>query len=158
MATGTQSCSVSSIATKPESCRCGQGARKKESSITSCDNFKKRCKCFQKLKGCTDNCQCLGCENPYGKKVKTEYKSDSSETSKRKRRPQEMTTESMSGKHFLLKRPCLKNVSRWTLLEELALFQIAPSSLTAGDSDIDIDVIAMQYLQLVDNSGIHPKS
>ena len=42
----TQSCSVSSIATNPESCRCGLGARKKESNITSFDNFKKRCKCF----------------------------------------------------------------------------------------------------------------
>ena len=69
-----------------------------------------------------------------------------------------MTTESMSGKHFLLKRPCLESVSRWTLLEELALIQIVQSSLTAAGSDIDIDVIAMQYSQLVDNSGIHPKS
>ena len=83
----------------------------------------------------------------------------SSKTIKRKRRPQEMTTESMSGKHFLLKRPCLESVSRWTL-EELALIQIVQSSLTVGgsDIDIDIDVIAMQYSQLVDNSGIHPKS
>ena len=158
VSTETQSCSVSSMATNPESCRCGQGARKKESNITSCDNFKKWCKCFQSVKGCNDNCQCLGCENPYGKKAKTEYKSYSSETIKRKRRPQEMTTESMSGKHFLLKRPCLESVSRWTLLEELALIQIVQSSLTAGSSDIDIDVIAMQYSQLVDNSGIHPKS
>ena len=55
-----------------------------------------------------------------------------------------MTTESMSGKHFLLKRSCLESVSRWTLLEELALIQIVQSSLTAGGSDIDIDVIAMQ--------------
>ena len=45
--TETKSDSVSSIATNPESCRCGQGARKKESNIISCDSFKKRCKCFQ---------------------------------------------------------------------------------------------------------------
>ena len=110
------------------------------------------------MKGCNDNCQCLGCENPYGKKAKAEYNSYPSETSKRKRRAQEMTTESMSRKHFLLKRPCLESVSRWTLLEELALIQIVQSSFTAAGSDIDIDVIAMQYSQLVDNSGIHPKS
>ena len=53
---------------------------------------------------------------------------------------------------------CLESVSRWTLLEELALIQIVQSSLTAAGSDIDIDVIAMQNSQLVDNSGIHPKS
>ena len=50
----------------------------------------------------------------------------------------------------------MESVSRWTLLEELALIQIVQSSLTAAGSDID--VIAMQYSQLVDNSGIHPKS
>ena len=59
---------------------------------------------------------------------------------------------------ILLWDPLLESVSRWTLLEELALIQIVQFSLTAGGSDIDIDVIAMQYSQLVDNSGIHPKS
>ena len=56
-----------------------------------------------------------------------------------------MTTGSMSGKHFLLKRPCMESVSRWMLLEELALIQIVQSSLSTAGSDIDIDVIAMQY-------------
>lgn len=101
---------------------CPSCARNKESNITSCDHFKKRCKCFQSVKGCNDYCQCLECENPYGKKAKAEYNSYPSETSKRKRRAQEMTTESMSGKHFLLKRPCLESVSRWTLLEELVKY------------------------------------
>lgn len=59
VATETQSRSVNSIATNPESCHCGQGARRKESNITSCDNFKKRCKCFQSVKVCDENCQCL---------------------------------------------------------------------------------------------------
>lgn len=48
VATETQSCSVSSITTNPESCRCGQGARKKESNITSCDNSKKKMQVFSK--------------------------------------------------------------------------------------------------------------
>ena len=30
--------------------------------------IKKRCKCFQEVRSCTDNSHCLGCENPYGKK------------------------------------------------------------------------------------------
>ena len=34
VATETQSCSVCSIATNPESCRCGQGARKKKNPIS----------------------------------------------------------------------------------------------------------------------------
>lgn len=52
-----------------ECCHCGQGARKKQSNITSCDSFKKRCKCFQSVRGCSDRCQCIGCENPHGKKI-----------------------------------------------------------------------------------------
>ena len=47
VATETQSRSISNIATNPESCRCGQGARKKESNITSCDNFKKGASVFK---------------------------------------------------------------------------------------------------------------
>ena len=50
-----------------DGCRCGQGAKKKElAPIISCDEFKKRCKCFQGIMGCTEKCQCLGCKNPYG--------------------------------------------------------------------------------------------
>lgn len=51
-------------------CRCGQGAKKKASTFTSCDKFSKRCKCFQGLKGCNEKCQCLECKNPYGTKDK----------------------------------------------------------------------------------------
>ena len=42
--------------------------QKKEKDIVSCDQFKKRRKCFQGVRSCTDNSHCLGCENPYGKK------------------------------------------------------------------------------------------
>ena len=69
-----------------------------------------------------------------------------------------MTTENMSGKQFFFKRACLDNISRWTLLEELVLIQIVQLSLTSAGSEIDTDVITLQYSQLVDNSEIHPKS
>ena len=50
-----------------ECCRREQGARKKESNITSCDSFRKRCKCFQAVKACSEKFQCIGCENTNGK-------------------------------------------------------------------------------------------
>ena len=53
------------------SCRCGQGRNRNKSyynNITSCDSFGKRCKCFQALRGCGGNCQCLNCETPRGKR------------------------------------------------------------------------------------------
>lgn len=40
-----------------DSCRCGQGAKKDKKDTISCDVFKKRCKCFQGIRGCA---------NPYG--------------------------------------------------------------------------------------------
>ena len=72
---------------KSECCRCGQSAKKKDKVITSCDKFRKRCRCFQGLRGCTKNCQCYGCENPHGKR---QLSSKSLSTGTRKRRPAEM--------------------------------------------------------------------
>ena len=142
-----------------EGCRCGQGARKKQPNITSCDSFKKRCKCFQSVCGCSDTCQCIGCENPHGKKAKKEERSYPTQVGSRKRRSHELTTEGMSGKQFLLKRPHSEyNVSKWTFLEELVLIHVIQLNLTKGGSDIDIGAIASQYSQLVDNNSIYPKS
>ena len=138
-----------------ECCRCGQGARKKEDNISSCDSFRKRCKCFQGVKGCSDKCQCKGCENPHGKR--REQTSYSTQMITRKRRPHEVTTENASGKQFLLKRPCPDIVHRWTFIEELVLIQIVQYQLNT-DTGIDIGILAMQYSQLVDNNGIHPKT
>ena len=55
---------------KDDSCRCGQGAKKSEKEIVSCDVFRKRCKCFQGVRACSDRCTCLGCANPYGKNTR----------------------------------------------------------------------------------------
>ena len=67
-----------------EFCRCGQGARKKQANITSCDSFKKRCKCFQGVRGCDDRCQCIGCKNPHGKKANKEERSHPTQAGSRK--------------------------------------------------------------------------
>ncbi|PFX20184.1 hypothetical protein AWC38_SpisGene15389 [Stylophora pistillata] len=142
-----------------EGCLCGQGARKKQSNINSCDSFKKRCKCFQSVRGCSDMCQCIGCENTHGKKAKKGERSYPTQLGSRKRRSHELITEGMSGKQFLLKRPHSEdNVSKCTFLEELAVIHVIQLNLTKGGSDIDIGVIASQYSQLVDNNSIHPKS
>ena len=86
--------------------------------------------------------------------------SSSTQIITRKRRPHQMTTENVSGKQFILKRSCQDIVSRWTLLEELVFIQIVQQRLNT-DSDIDyidIDTLAMQYSQLVDNNDLHPKT
>ena len=117
-------------------CRCGQGAKKKEKGNTSCDQFKKRCKCFQALKGCTEKCQCLGCENPHGKKIHENQKTNSS-TGTRKRWAADMTTGCMSGKDFMAKRPRQNaNIYQWTFLEELVLVQLLQTQFSNSDIDM----------------------
>ena len=140
---------------KNECCRCGQGAKKNEKDTVSCDQFKKRCKCFQGVRGCTDKCQCLGCENPYGKRINQEPKQRVG-TGKRKRRAAQMSSESMSGKEFMGKRPCESIVSQWTFLEELVLAQLLQAQLP--ETDIDMTTIHVQFQQLVENATIHSKT
>ena len=143
------------VENKNECCRCGQGAKKSEKDIVSCDQFKKRCKCFQGVRSCTDKCQCLGCENPYGKKIYQVQKTGTS-TCQRKRRPAQMTSESIPGREFMVKRPCQGIVGRWTFLEELVLFQLVQAQLP--NTEIDITTIHVQFQQLVDNETICPKT
>ena len=136
-------------------CRCGQGAKKRNVDITSCDKFQKRCKCFQGVKGCTDKCQCLCCKNPYGNKIYGELKGNS--TGSRKRRAPQMTTECMSGKEFMTKRsPSEGNLCKWTFLEELLLVQLLQCEFSS--SDINMATIHVQYQQLVDNADIQTKT
>ena len=91
----------------PDGCRCGQGAKTKEAVISSCDQFKMRCKCFQSITGCTEKCQCLGCKNPYGKNTGC---MQMTATGTRRRRSSGITTQLKSGSEFVLKRPCISNV------------------------------------------------
>ena len=108
---------------------------------------KKRCKCFQGIIGCSENCQCQGCQNPYGKRKKSEQNIQTTKATTKKRRRHEMTSESLSGKQFLLKRPYQVSVHKWTLMEELALVQLVQYGLTTGaDKDIDMGIITLQVL------------
>ena len=71
-----------------------------------------------------------------------------------------MTTENVYGKKFILKQSCLHIVSRWKLKEEPVLIQLMQEHLKAHSDidDINIDIVAMQYSQLVDNNDLHPKT
>ena len=140
---------------KSSCCRCGQGAKKKQQTVTSCDKFKSRCKCFQSVKGCSDKCQCFGCKNPYGERIQLEETSQNT-AGTRKRRAHGLTTECKSGKEFMVKRPCTVSTGRWTFLEELIVIQLLQSQLF--NDDIDMTVIHVQYLSLVDGVDIHPKT
>lgn len=97
----------------------------------------------------------LGCENPYGKRINQEPKQRVG-TGKRKRRAAQMSSESMSGKEFMGKRPCESIVSQWTFLEELVLAQLLQAQFP--ETDIDMTTIHVQFQQLVDNATIHPKT
>jgi len=48
------------------SCRCGRGASQKDEF---CNSYSSGCKCFREMRECS-SCNCKGCNNPYGKKVR----------------------------------------------------------------------------------------
>jgi hypothetical protein len=62
----------------------------------------------------------------------------------------------MTGKWFIQKRLC-HSVSKWTLLEEIILTQLLHGHMSSN-SDIDVALIHLQYLEFVDNKDILPKS
>lgn len=138
-----------------DSCRCGQGAKKNKKDIISCDVFKKRCKCFQGVRGCTDRCRCLGCENPYGKNIGEQQRS-SSNTGTRKRRAPQMSSETMSGKDFISKKPHHGVNSQWTFFEELVLTQLI--QLQFPDNDIDMATIHIQFNHLLGTDHVQSKT
>ena len=138
-----------------DSCRCGQGTKKDKKDTISCDVFKKRCKCFQGIRGCTNRCRCLGCANPYGKNNGERQRSNSI-TGTRKRRAPQMSSEIMSGKDFMSKKPNPGVNSQWTFFEELVLVQLI--QLQFSENDIDMAAVHFQFNQLRDTKYVHPKT
>ena len=82
-----------SLANKDIRCCCGQGAKKQYASFESCKDYKSRCLCFRGFSSCIENCSCINCINPYGKRPVGASKG-------RKRWGQEFSTNLAAGKDF----------------------------------------------------------
>ena len=113
---------------KPKPCRCGNGASKQKNSA-SCIGT--RCKCSASGNSC-ENCLCLNCGNPFGKR---EIKSNSGRTTPRKRRkhskghhPTDLQFVSKSTEEM----PCWN----WDLYEKILLLELTRDSLENGDLDL----------------------
>ena len=76
------------------SCRCGQGAKRKCKENIACHEYKTGCKYFQNVSGCNKYCQCINCNNPYGKNVSG---SEQIPCSSRKCRHHENSTAGLTG-------------------------------------------------------------
>ena len=131
--------------------------KKKKKCIKTCYSFKTRCPCYQSVRGCGRNCVCLGCENPHGERKDGTNTSDSVINALcRKRRASTMTTASYSGREFSNKNTIM--VHNWSVLETLLLSQLLYDQISGENFDIDIDVIHLQYMQVVNNNDINPKT
>ena len=133
---------------KQTSCRCGQGAKKKNKTLVSCSEYKSGCKCFQNVAACSESCGCINCHNPRGKRPQSS--SFKIEGTSRKRRHHELTTKAQCGKQFS---ECLDGGTtaavHWTLFEELVLVQII-LALSASES-LDPDTLFQEYNHLVNS-------
>lgn len=107
---------------KSISCRCGHGAKRKKTTFVSCDKFSSGCPCFQKAQGCSDCCNCLHCNNIFGKRSSLTNTAEIIGT--RKRRKHEISTQNTSGKIFWDRSGRNPGINRWSLFEELILIRI----------------------------------
>lgn len=67
-----------------------------------------------------------------------------------------MSSEIMSGKDFMSKKPNPGVNSQWTFFEELVLVQLI--QLQFSENDIDMAAVHFQFNQLRDTKYVHPKT
>eukprot|EP00111_Clytia_hemisphaerica_P023308 TCONS_00068586-protein len=111
-------------------CRCGQGAKRKQKQVVSCKEFRSRCPCYQKVRPCTDECSCIGCENPHGVKSNVQIPVKSATRVRR----QHNSTKNISGKSFLQMNHC-EAPEIFNRLEEFVLHEITNLILHKEDLD-----------------------
>lgn len=128
------------------SCRCGgQGAKRKCKESITCHEYKTGCKCFQNVLGCNVHCQCINCNNPYGKNVSgTEQITCSS----RKRRLHDNSTAGLRGKSFTEIKAGGTVAVQWTMFEELVLVELI-LGLLARDK-LEPQGLCREYNHIVD--------
>jgi hypothetical protein len=101
----------------PATCRCGQGAAKNKQNRQFCAEYKSGCKCFRSFKGCSVECGCRNCANPYGVRLLQGDKEMSSGIQARKRRKHAKAPE--TGRNFIIGRGEEAKDAPWSLFEEL---------------------------------------
>ena len=92
------------------SCRCGVNGTKP--SCCDNDDYKTRCKCYNRNKGCSKHCKCKNCDNPFGKR---------SILGKRVRIIHDQQYSLPNSKEFAISREEKLKQGPWTVLEN-ALF------------------------------------
>lgn len=99
-------------------CKCGRGAASSKSK-GFCNSYSSRCKCFQSFGGCHDDCSCLNCANPYGKKTP-----EASMDCKPKRKRTKHHNTPTSSHDFLQAKKESLGFVKWTDYENFVLQQI----------------------------------
>ena len=111
-------------------CRCGTGASKAKDS-SSCVGIK--CKCSASGNSC-ENCRCLNCANPFGKRVE---KSPSSRATISRKRRRHFRSNPKTDLQFLSK-STKEEMPRWDweLFEKILLIELTRENLESGDLDV----------------------
>ena len=126
------------------SCRCGQGAKRKSKESIACREYKTGCKCFQTVSGCNMYCQCINCNNPYGKNVSGSELPCSS----RKCRHHENSTAALKGKSFTEIKAGGTVAVQWTMFEELVLVELILGLLSRNK--LEPQGLCSEYNYIVD--------
>lgn len=130
---------------KKSSCRCGQG-RAKVKVKSFCIDYGSRCKCFQQMQGCNNNCGCRNCGNPHGEK-----KANPTPTQSRKRRKHDTTPKTSS--EFVDNHGEQLPHGKWSDFERFILQQIVQNRVAFGEQEPDYDKICQEFLSVMTHSG-----
>ena len=121
-----------------QSCRCGQGAKKRMSNTVSCDSFRAGCPCFRAIQCCGQYCKCIGCKNPYGQQIKSDSPDVPHVPIKRTRRPHQLSTRQIRDEEFYKERETSAQLKeKWSLFEEILLTHLMRLMIEVDDFDIN---------------------
>ncbi len=122
-------------------CRCGRGRNITDKLRLNCSNksdYTSRCPCLKATMACTEMCQCLNCDNPFGQRVNiTGAQSDIQKRRKRPRHP-EQDQSRRAGIKFMKAMNEQPLCGRWTPSEHY-LLQGVLNKIKTKDPDINAD-------------------
>ena len=124
--------STSGLNTQSISCNCGAS---KKSTTTKCDSYNKRCVCFQKQKGCHQDCKCVSCNNPFGKNEHTSASTSSPST------PRKRSKTKMQSTLAVTKIQSTNIMDRPKQLDESVMIMSVINFCISQDLSFDLDLI-----------------
>ena len=135
-------------------CRCGRGrnaSNKQKPRCSTSSQYASRCPCLRSSKGCVAQCECQGCDNPFGKNSTSQASQQARSRKKRPRYEEQQLARSTSSVKYM--KICGEQPisGRWTTIEHYVLLAIIYNVCDKNTMNFDkIDTISDTYREILD--------